>query len=182
MPDSGESLGPRGGVAEWLNAAVSKTVGPSGLGGSNPPSSASFLLNTFKGTRSLSTQQDKMDFWKLHGLRIWTVIGAGIVFLALMKVFGVIAIGISTIAVTALIVFISHGLVNRFESLGIPRLPGTVITFAIGIAAIALVMLLVVPALLSQTTSLIAAIPGYARQLAEFATSYISADLSLIHI
>ena len=180
MPDSGESLGPRGGVAEWLNAAVSKTVGPSGLGGSNPPSSASFLLNTFKGTRSLSTQQDKMDFWKLHGLRIWTVIGAGIVFLALMKVFGVIAIGISTIAVTALIVFISHGLVNRFESVGIPRLPGTVITFAIGIAAIALVMLLVVPALLSQTTSLIAAIPGYARQLAEFATSYISADATFI--
>ena len=128
----------------------------------------------------MSTQQDNMDFWKLHGLRIWTVIGAGIVFLALMKVFGIISIGIATIAVTALIVFTCHGVVNRFEQLGIPRLPGTVLAYLIGFAALALVIVLVVPTLVSQTTSLIAAVPGYARQLTAFVTSHISADAVFI--
>lgn len=128
----------------------------------------------------MSTQQDKMDFWKLHGLRVWTVIGAGIVFLALMKVFGIIAIGIATIAVTALIVFTCHGVVNRFEQLGIPRLLGTVLTYLIGFAVLALIVMLVLPALLSQTTALIAAIPGYARELTAFVTSHISADAIFI--
>ena len=42
-----------GGMAEWLNAAASKSVNPplSGFGGSNPPSSASNFLRTL-GARS----------------------------------------------------------------------------------------------------------------------------------
>ncbi len=127
----------------------------------------------------MSTQQEKMNFWKLHGLRIWTVIGAGVIFLAVLKLFDLVSIGVATIALTAFIVFTCHGVVNFFEEHRIPRLAGTLITFLIGLAIIVLLVMLVVPALITQTTELIAALPNHAQAAIEWAREYAKSENSL---
>lgn len=126
----------------------------------------------------MSSQQEKMEFWKLHGLRVWTLIGAGIIFLALLKLCGMISIGVATVALTAFIVFTCHGVVNFFEEHRIPRILGTLITFLIGFAVIALLAVLVVPALVTQCTDLVAALPGHADQAMKWAREYASSDHS----
>lgn len=127
----------------------------------------------------MGTQQEKMNFWKLHGLRIWTIIGAGIIFLALLKLFDLVSLGVATIALTAFIVFTCHGVVNFFEEHRIPRLAGTLLTFLIGFALIALLLMLVIPALVTQTTDLIAALPTHAQAAIDWAREYAKSDNSL---
>lgn len=127
----------------------------------------------------MSSQEEKMNFWKLRGLRVWTIIGAGIIFLAFFKLCSHISIGIATIALTAFIVFTCHGVVNYFEKHGIPRIAGALITFLIGLAIIALLILLVVPALATQIQDLIAALPAIAQSAMDWARTYASQENSL---
>ncbi len=127
----------------------------------------------------MSTQQEKMDFWKLRGLRIWTIIGAGIILLAVLKLFNLVSLGVATIALTAFIVFTCHGVVNFFEEHHIPRLPGTLLTFLIGLCVVVLLVLLVVPALVVQTTDLIAALPNHAQAAIDWAREYAKSESSL---
>lgn len=127
----------------------------------------------------MSSQAEKINFWKLHGLKVWTIIGVGIIFLAVLRLFGLISTGVATIALTAFIVFTCHGVVNFFEEHHIPRILGTLLTFLIGFAIIALLMVLVVPALITQITELTAALPGHAQQAMDWARWYARSDNSL---
>lgn len=127
----------------------------------------------------MSSQEEKMNFWKLHGLRVWTIIGVVIIFLALLRLCGLISIGVATIALTAFIVFTCHGVVNYFEEHHIPRILGTLLTFLIGFAIIALLAVAVVPALIAQITELTTALPGHAQQVMDWARWYASSDNSL---
>lgn len=127
----------------------------------------------------MSSQAEKINFWKLHGLKVWTIIGVGIIFLAVLRLFGLISTGVATIALTAFIVFTCHGVVNFFEEHHIPRILGTLLTFLIGFAVIALLMVLVVPALITQITELTAALPGHAQQAMDWARWYARSDNSL---
>lgn len=127
----------------------------------------------------MSSQEEKMNFWKLRGLRVWTIIGAGIIFLAILKLCNHISIGIATIGLTAFIVFTCHGVVNFFEEHRIPRIAGTLITFLIGLAVIAVLIVLVVPALATQIQDLIATLPAIAQSAMDWARGYASQENSL---
>ena len=128
----------------------------------------------------MSSQEEKTGFWRLHGFRVWTVIGFGVILLALLRVADVIQLGLITIAVTAVIVFTAHGVVNFFEERGIPRLPGTLLTFLIGLIVIAGFFALIIPAMVDQTASLITNLPGYGNQIANWARGYVSGDNAII--
>ncbi len=130
----------------------------------------------------MSSLEEKMDFWKLHGLRIWTLIGAGIVFMAILQICGLIWIGVATIALTATIVFACHGIVNRLEEKRIPRLWGAVIALLLGVVIIVFLVLLVVPAVVTQSASLVSSIPTYTQQLMDVARTYLSSDNSIFTV
>lgn len=128
----------------------------------------------------MDSRDDKLKFWKLHGLRIWTIIGACIIFLGILRIFDMIAIGLMTIVVTTVIVFTCHGIVNRFESWGIPRLWGALITFLIGAVFLALIMVLIIPAIVEQATMFASQAPYYFNRATNWAREYIVGDGMLI--
>ena len=147
-----------------------------GLGGSNPPSSAITL-----GVNVPSTQ-NKLDRWKLNAYKVWTLIGAGIVFLALLHICGIIWQAVAIVVVAALIVFLTHGIVNRLQQWGVPRAAGSAITL-IGLLIIIIgAFALFIPNLAQQVGQLINSLPGYIRDLRDLIMTYASSDGALITV
>lgn len=128
----------------------------------------------------MDNRDDKLKFWELLSFRAWAIIGICIVLLGILKICDIIALGIITIVITAVIVFSCHGLVNKFEQMRIPRLWGTLLTFLIGLIAVCLLLLLVVPAIASQATTFAEQMPYYFNKLSNWTRTYIVGDGMLI--
>lgn len=129
----------------------------------------------------MDSYDSKLKFWKLNGMRLWTVIAAGIVIYFLLQICSMIAVGVATILVTAIIVFCCHAPVEWFAKRGISRLWGTLITYLIVLAVVVVMLISVVPALVNQASTLVASLPGYLTKLSNFITNYISSDSAIIN-
>ena len=129
----------------------------------------------------MDSYDDKLKFWKLNGARLWTIIAAVIVLYFALRLCSAIALGVATILVTAVIVFCCHAPVEWFERHGVGRLWGTLATYLIALIVVAVMVMLVVPALVRQASTLVASMPGYLSKLSAFVTSYISSDSSIIN-
>lgn len=129
----------------------------------------------------MASYDEKLKFWKLNGVRLWTIVAAGIVLYALLQLCGAISIGVATILLTAIIVFCCHVPVEWFARRGIGRLWGTLITYAVVILVIIVMVISVAPALTRQATMLVASMPSYLTQLSDFVVSYVSSDNAVIN-
>lgn len=129
----------------------------------------------------MASYDEKLKFWKLNGVRLWTIVAAGIVLYALLQLCGAISIGVATILLTAIIVFCCHAPVEWFARRGIGRLWGTLITYAVVILVIIVMVISVAPALTRQATMLVASMPSYLTQLSDFVVSYVSSDNAVIN-
>ena len=77
---------------------------------------------------------------------------------------------VAVLIVTALLVFLLHGFVNRLERHGIPRWGGTTIAFLLIIAVIIACFMVLIPAVVSQLTSFTQQLPKYLAQIQDFVT------------
>lgn len=125
------------------------------------------------------TADDKLTKWRTHAYKIWAVIGALILCAGVLYVCGIIHLAVSTVIIAALVVFLLHGIVNKFESIGIPRVIGTLLAFAIVIVVLGGAVALLVPAMVTQMSSLAAAVPSYVQQLQDFAAQGMGTTNSL---
>lgn len=129
----------------------------------------------------MESYEEKLRFWKLNGARLWTIIAAVVVLYALLQVCSAIAIGVATILVTAVIVFCCHAPVEWFARHGISRLWGTLIVYLVVFVVAVVMVISVVPALVSQGSTLVASLPAYLTELSNFVTNYVSSDSSIVN-
>lgn len=129
----------------------------------------------------MASYDEKLKFWKLNGVRLWTIVAAGIVLYALLQLCGAISIGVATILLTAIIVFCCHAPVEWFARRGIGRLWGTLITYAVIVLVVIVMVISVAPALTRQATMLVASMPSYLTQLSDFVVSYVSSDSAIVN-
>lgn len=103
-------------------------------------------------------------------LRVWTVVGAIIIGIALLYVLGVLAPVVEFLAVGSLIAFIASPIVNALERKRIPRPVGAFI----GLAAVILISLcvikVIVPIFVDQVIEVLSRLPDQLQALSTWAT------------
>jgi len=103
--------------------------------------------------------------------RVWTIIGLGVIVFALGYVLNTLAMPISVIIWTGIIVFCLRTPVNRLERLGVHRALGTTIAFIGGIvlvAALAALLFSPVFGVSEQFNNLIQNVPIYFQQVVDW--------------
>lgn len=119
---------------------------------------------------SAKSQEAIESKWRLRAFRTWTIVGLCILVGVILYIAGIIWQAVAVIIVTALLVFLLHGFVNRLERHGIPRWGGTTIAFLLIIAVIVACIMVLVPAIVSQLTSFTQQLPAYLAQIQDFVT------------
>ena len=148
--------------------------GNPGYEGSNPSSSArSFSQLEVKMEKPQDNVKPKETVeakWRLRAFRAWAIVGVCIIIGILLYIAGIIWQAVAVLIVTALLVFLLHGFVNRLERHGIPRWGGTTIAFLLIIAVIIACFMVLIPAVVSQLTSFTQQLPRYLAQIQDFVT------------
>ncbi len=117
--------------------------------------------------------------WRLRAFKAWAIVGICIIIGILLYIAGIIWQAVAVVIVTALLVFLLHGFVNKLQRHGIPRWGGTTIAFLLIIAVIIGCIMAVIPALVSQLTSFSQQLPTYLSEIQVFITS-TSASSTLV--
>ena len=115
-----------------------------------------------------SGQQDTQATWRGRAYKVWTLIGVCILIAIVVRVCGIIWQAVAVVIVTALLVFLLHGVVNQLEARHVPRWAATTLCFVALIAIIAGCIVALIPAVVSQLASLANHLPGYVSQLQDF--------------
>lgn len=108
--------------------------------------------------------------WRLRAYRTWSIVGICIIIGIILYIAGIIWQAVAVLIVTALLVFLLHGFVNRLERHGIPRWGGTTIAFLLIIAVIIACFMVLIPAVVSQLASFTQQLPKYLAQIQDFVT------------
>ena len=108
--------------------------------------------------------------WRLRAYRTWSIVGICIIIGIILYIAGIIWQAVAVLIVTALLVFLLHGFVNRLERHGIPRWVGTTIAFLLIIAVIIACFMVLIPAVGLQLTSFTQQLPKYLAQIQDFVT------------
>ena len=108
--------------------------------------------------------------WRLRAYRTWSIVGICIIIGIILYIAGIIWQAVAVLIVTALLVFLLHGFVNRLERHGIPRWGGTTIALLLIIAVIIACFMVLIPAVVSQLTSFTQQLPKYLAQIQDFVT------------
>ena len=108
--------------------------------------------------------------WRLRAFRAWAIVGFCIIVGILLYIAGIIWQAVAVVIVTALLVFLLHGFVNKLQRHGIPRWGGTTIAFLLIIAIIVACIMVIVPAIVAQLTSFTQQLPTYLAQIQDFVT------------
>ena len=106
--------------------------------------------------------------WRTRAFQAWAIVGAAVIIGIIIYIAGVIWQAVAVIIVTALVVFLLHGFVNKLEAHKIPRWAGTTIAFLLIIAIIVGCFMAVIPAMIQQLTSLTQQLPTYMAELQRF--------------
>jgi predicted PurR-regulated permease PerM len=115
-----------------------------------------------------------LNKWKTRAFKVWTVIGAVIILLAILKLCGILSEAVVAIVVTALTVFLLHGIVDRLEEHKVKRPLGAAIALLGALIIILGGIALMTPSIISQISSFIEELPKYAESLENFAYSYLN--------
>lgn len=103
-------------------------------------------------------------------LRVWTVVGAIIIGIALLYVLGVLAPVVEFLAVGSLIAFIASPIVNALERKRIPRPVGAFIGLAAVILISLCVIMVIVPIFVDQVIEVLSRLPDQLQALSTWAT------------
>ncbi len=113
-------------------------------------------------------QQEKNEAIRNHFLSVWTLIGFGIIFVALVYLLGILSSPVGVIIWTTIIVFCLREPVAFFERKGVNRVLGTTLAY-IALALILFLIGLIVfspsAGIATQFMDLISAIPSYVQSL-----------------
>ena len=163
----------RGGRVVECGGLENRLPGNPGYEGSNPSSSARYFsqieaaMNNPMDTEPNETVEAR---WRLRAFRAWAIVGICIIIGILLYIAGIIWQAVAVIIVTALLVFLLHGFVNRLQRHSIPRWGGTTIAFLLIIAIIVACFMVLIPAIVQQLTSFTQQLPGYLSQIQDFVT------------
>ena len=119
-----------------------------------------------------SQQQNKREKWRTRAFAAWTLVGICILAGVVLYICNIIWQAVATVIVTALAVFLLHGIVNRVEHARVPRALSVTIVFVAVSAIIAGCVLTFIPAMLTQLSSLVSNLSGYTAQLQDFLTNH----------
>lgn len=111
----------------------------------------------------------KLPGARLIALRVWSVVGAIIIGVAILNVMGVLAPVIEFLAVGSLIAFIESPIVNALEHKGIPRSVGALIGLVAVVAVILCVLMVIGPVFAEQIMEVLSRLPQQLRGLGDWA-------------
>lgn len=106
---------------------------------------------------------------RLIALRVWSVVGAIIIGVAILNVMGVLAPVIEFLAVGSLIAFIESPIVNALEHKGVPRSVGALIGLVAVVAVILCVLMVIGPVFAEQIMEVLSRLPQQLRGLGDWA-------------
>lgn len=106
--------------------------------------------------------------WKSVGIKAWTLVGLGIVGLAILNLCGILWQAVSAVVITAFLVFLLSGFVDKFEAKGRSRALGVGIAFLIILLVIGGVVALIIPSLATQIANFASNLPVYAQEAQTF--------------
>lgn len=105
--------------------------------------------------------------WRGRAFRAWAIVGTCAIIAVVIFICQIVWQAVAVAIVTALSVFLLHGIVDRLVELHLPRWAAVAITFlAVTIIILGCVVALI-PALISQLTSFVNQLPTYTSQLQE---------------
>lgn len=111
----------------------------------------------------------KLPGARLIALRVWSVVGAIIIGVAILNVMGVLAPVIEFLAVGSLIAFIESPIVNALEHKGVPRSVGALIGLVAVVAVILCVLMVIGPVFAEQIMEVLSRLPQQLRGLGDWA-------------
>lgn len=109
--------------------------------------------------------------WRTRAFKAWAIVGGAVIIGILIYIAGVIWQAVAVCIVTALVVFLLHGFVNKLQTRGIPRWGGTTIAFLLIIVVIVGCFMAVIPAMIQQLTSFSQQLPTYMSEIQKFVSS-----------
>ncbi len=110
-------------------------------------------------------------------LTTWTIVAVALLTVVVVYLLNLLAIPVSMIIWTVIIVFCLRGIVNKLEERGIGRLAGTIIAYVVMIVVIVLLGLLLFSPVFgfsSQFTNLMDSIPRYMKEIIAWGNSLYS--------
>lgn len=122
-----------------------------------------------------ASQEDNLNRWKLNAYRSVSLVAMCALIWVVLYIAGVLWQAVATVVVAALIAFLLHGLVNRLERAGVPRIAGTSIGIVGLLVVIAGVFATFIPALVTQVSNFVTNIPTYSNQLRSFVSEHSDA-------
>ena len=111
----------------------------------------------------------KLPGARLIALRVWSVVGAIIIGVAILNAMGVLAPVIEFLAVGSLIAFIESPIVNALEHKGVPRSVGALIGLVAVVAVILCVLMVIGPVFAEQIMEVLSRLPQQLRGLGDWA-------------
>jgi predicted PurR-regulated permease PerM len=113
-------------------------------------------------------------------LIIWSIIGLGVICVALGYVLGHIWTPVSVVLAAAFVVFILRVPVAWMERHGVPRGIGAAISYLGALVIIALILFIFVPLIASQLTAFIKSVPSYVNDLLQWFNTFYDAHADFI--
>ena len=120
------------------------------------------------GLSERSSQESKLSGARLLALRVWTVVGAIIIGVAVLNVLGILAPVIEFLAVGSLIAFVESPIVNTLERRGVPRGAGALLGLIVVVAVISCLIMVIGPMIAEQVLEVLARLPNQLRGLGEW--------------
>lgn len=110
---------------------------------------------------------------RLALMRVWTLVGLGIVAFTVFGILGRISSVLILLAVGCLVAYVSAPVVNALERLGVPRSLGALVAVLLVALLAFLLLFLLVPIFLSQATSLLRELPWRITQTSDMLVQII---------
>lgn len=118
--------------------------------------------------------QEELNRWKSRAFKVWTIIGAVIILLGILKLCGILSEAVTAIVVVALTVFLLHGIVDKLEQHKIKRSLGAAIALLGALIVVFGGLALMTPSIVSQISSFIESMPNYIKSVEDFAYSNLN--------
>lgn len=113
-------------------------------------------------------KQSQYESARFLAVNVWIVVGAIIIFVALLNVFDVLAPVVEFLAVGSLVAFAASPIVNALERHGVPRSLGALLGLIVVIALVVAVFVVLLPLFASQMVELFARLPQQLRELGDW--------------
>ncbi|MGI6034092.1 MAG: AI-2E family transporter, partial [Coriobacteriales bacterium] len=117
-------------------------------------------------------QYEKQSKWKTRAYTTWTLVGICILVGVILYICNIIWQAVATVIITALAVFLLHGIVNWLQAHKMPRVLAVTITFIVVSALVVGCILSLIPTLITQLASFVGNLSSYSAQIQDFVSRH----------